>query len=57
MHRMMLLIALVRTVALLGIGLLFAGLPSKAQTTASVTLAWDSSPSSGIAGYAGSLAK
>jgi hypothetical protein len=45
------LIALVRAVALGGIGLLLVGLPSKAQTTASVTLAWDPSPSSGIAGY------
>ena len=46
------MIALVRlAVALGGIGLLFAGLPSKAQTTASVTLAWNPSPSSGIAGY------
>jgi hypothetical protein len=34
-----------------GIGLLLFGLPSQAQTTASVTLAWNPSLSSGIAGY------
>ena len=45
------LIALVGAVALGGIGLLLFGLPSQAQTTASVTLAWNPSLSSGIAGY------
>ena len=46
------LIALVQlAVGLGGIGLLLVGLPSQAQTTASVTLAWNPSASSGIAGY------